>query len=71
MSEQIYSFVYSLKVIFVQRNNINIVIVLINRANQAKRMLAKKKSAENQKNQKKAKTFSKKPTFQGKGRKKR
>lgn len=47
--------------------------MLIIRANQAKRMLAKKKSAVNQKNQngKSKPTSSKKPSFKGKGGKRR
>lgn len=42
--------------------------IFVNRANQAKRILGKKKLATNQKTKS---TFSKKPGFQGQGRKKR
>lgn len=44
---------------------------IVIRANQAKKMLEKKKSAANQKNQKTKATFSKKASFQGKSGKKR
>lgn len=45
--------------------------MLIYRANQAKRLLEKKKTAANQKNQKTKSTSSKKPSFTGKGGKRR